>query len=56
MLIERARPIVLLLAAIWVVFLLDLILPLERLGLVPRSLTGLTGIVTMPFCTAIGAI
>jgi membrane associated rhomboid family serine protease len=49
MLVERARPIVLLLAAIWVVFLLDLILPLERLGLVPRSLTGLPGIVTMPF-------
>jgi len=32
-----------------VVFLLDLILPLEQLGLVPRSFTGLIGIVTMPF-------
>ncbi|MEM7045792.1 MAG: rhomboid family intramembrane serine protease, partial [Pseudomonadota bacterium] len=31
------------------VFLLDLILPLEKLGLVPRSLVGLIGIVTMPF-------
>ena len=49
MLIERARPIVILLAAIWLVFLFDLILPLERLGLVPRSITGLVGIVTMPF-------
>lgn len=34
---------------IWGVFLLDLILPLEQLGLVPRSITGLIGIVTMPF-------
>lgn len=48
-LIERARPIVIIVGAIWVVFLLDLILPLERLGLVPRSVIGLTGIVTMPF-------
>lgn len=48
-LIERARPIIIFVAVIWGVFLLDLILPLERLGLVPRSLTGLLGIVTMPF-------
>lgn len=46
---ERFLPIALFLAAIWVVFILDLLLPLEQLGLVPRSLTGLTGIVTMPF-------
>jgi len=47
--LERARPIIIIVSAIWVVFLLDLILPLERLGLVPRSLTGLIGIATMPF-------
>lgn len=48
-LIDRARPIVILLGLIWIVFILDLVLPLERLGLVPRSFFGLTGIVTMPF-------
>lgn len=34
---------------IWVVFALDYFLPLEQLGLIPRSLRGLTGIVAMPF-------
>ncbi|MEZ5931611.1 MAG: rhomboid family intramembrane serine protease [Alphaproteobacteria bacterium] len=48
-LMDRLRPIVLFVGAIWIVFLLDLVLPLERLGLVPRSLSGLTGIVAMPF-------
>ena len=48
-LIGRARPIVIIIGAIWAVFLLDLILPLEQLGLVPRSFFGLTGILTMPF-------
>jgi membrane associated rhomboid family serine protease len=46
---ERARPIIVIIGAIWAVFLLDLILPLEQLGLVPRSFTGLIGIATMPF-------
>jgi len=36
-------------AIIWVVFVLDRFLPLENLGLVPRTLRGLTGIVAMPF-------
>lgn len=36
-------------AVIWLVFALDLFLPLEQLGLVPRTLHGLTGIVAMPF-------
>ena len=45
----RARPILILVGLIWLVFLLDLILPLERLGLIPRSFAGLVGIVTMPF-------
>lgn len=34
---------------IWAVYVADLFLPLEQLGLVPRSLGGLTGIVAMPF-------
>lgn len=41
--------VLLLIAVIWLVFLLDLLLPLEQLGLVPRTLRGLTGIVAMPF-------
>lgn len=41
--------IVLFIAAIWLVFVFDRVLPLERLGLVPRTIGGLTGIVTMPF-------
>ena len=36
-------------AAIWAVFALDYFLPLETLGLVPRTFRGLTGIVAMPF-------
>ncbi len=48
-LVDRIRPIIIFVGMIWAVYLLDLILPLERLGLVPRSLLGLTGIVTMPF-------
>ena len=48
-LVSRARPIIIFVGAIWAVYLVDLILPLEQLGLVPRSFSGLTGIVTMPF-------
>lgn len=36
-------------AIIWVAYFLDRFLPLENLGLVPRTLRGLTGIVAMPF-------
>lgn len=36
-------------ALIWIVFGLDYFLPLENLGLVPRTLRGLTGIIAMPF-------
>ncbi len=46
---ERLLPIAVLVGAIWAVFILDLFLPLEQLGLVPRSLGGLFGIATMPF-------
>jgi membrane associated rhomboid family serine protease len=41
--------IALFIGLIWFVFVLDRILPLEVLGLVPRTMSGLTGIVTMPF-------
>lgn len=34
---------------IWVIFAFDYFLPLEQLGLVPRSFRGLIGIVAMPF-------
>ena len=34
---------------IWIVFALDIFLPLERLGLVPRTWEGLSGIIAMPF-------
>jgi membrane associated rhomboid family serine protease len=36
-------------ALIWIIFALDSFLPLETYGLVPRTLRGLAGIVTMPF-------
>lgn len=44
--------IVIFIALIWLVFLLDRFLPLEQLGLVPRSLRGIVGIVAMPFLHA----
>ena len=34
---------------IWLVFALDFFLPLEQLGLIPRTLRGLVGIIAMPF-------
>jgi membrane associated rhomboid family serine protease len=46
---EELLWIALFIAAIWGVFLLDIILPLKRFGLVPRDVGGLVGIVTMPF-------
>ena len=39
-------------AVIWVVFVIDRFLPLEQLGMIPRSLRGLMGIVTLPFLHA----
>ena len=38
--------------AVWIVFLADLLLPLEQLGLVPRTLRGLPGIFASPFLHA----
>lgn len=39
-------------ALIWIVFAFDTFLELENYGLVPRTLSGLTGIVAMPFLHA----
>lgn len=43
------KGIIIFVALIWVVFVLDQVLPLENFGLIPRSLPGLVGIVTLPF-------
>lgn len=44
--------IALFIGCIWVVFVIDRVLPLEALGLIPRQLQGLTGIIAMPFLHA----
>lgn len=49
---EEAKLIALFVGAIWLIYFADRILPLERLGLEPRDLGGLLGIVTMPFLHA----
>lgn len=49
---EEAVMIAIFVAIIWGIFLLDLFLPLERLGLIPRDTQGLTGIVAMTFLHA----
>lgn len=46
---EEIKSIIVFVGIIWLVFLLDLILPLEKLGLEPRSWHGLIGIFSMPF-------
>jgi membrane associated rhomboid family serine protease len=39
-------------AAIWIVHFLDLFMPIDQLGLIPRRLAGLVGIATMTFVHA----
>lgn len=46
---EEAIAIAIFMAIIWLVFLLDLYLPLEQWGLIPREFSGLLGIITMTF-------
>ena len=48
-LISDANPLVFMIPVIWLVFLLSLIVPLKRFGLVPRTGSGLAGVVGMPF-------
>lgn len=46
---EEALSIAIFIALIWGVYLFDLFLPLEKLGLIPRDGGGLFGIITMTF-------
>ncbi|OED42327.1 rhomboid family intramembrane serine protease [Chromatiales bacterium (ex Bugula neritina AB1)] len=46
------KGIALFLGLIWLVFVVDRFLPLENFGLIPRSLKGLVGIITLPFLHA----
>lgn len=51
---KQAYPIFLLLLAMWLVRIVDMVIPFDfnQLGLLPRSARGLLGIVTMPFLHA----
>lgn len=49
---EEAKLIAIFIATIWLVYILDRLLPLEKLGLEPRDLGGIFGIFTMPFLHA----
>lgn len=46
------RWIALFVGFIWLIFIVDRVLPLENFGLIPRSAKGLVGIVTLPFLHA----
>jgi len=52
--VEELDGVVTLIAAIWVMFAVDWLLPAEltNFGLIPRTLRGLIGIVSMPFLHA----
>ncbi|RVU86135.1 rhomboid family intramembrane serine protease [Leucothrix sargassi] len=46
---EELTSIIIFIGAIWLIFFLDLFMPLERLGLIPRDFGGIIGIFTMTF-------
>lgn len=46
---EEALSIAIFVISIWAIFLLDLVLPLEKFGLIPRDSDGLIGIFAMTF-------
>lgn len=46
---EEAIAIALFIGVIWIIFFLDRFLPLEKLGLIPRHISGLLGIASMTF-------
>ena len=46
---QKIGGVILFIATVWIVFLIDLFLPLEKLGLQPRTVVGLPGIAAMPF-------
>lgn len=49
---EELPAVIIFIATIWLVFVFDRFLPLERFGLIPRDVGGLVGIATMPFLHA----
>ena len=49
---EEVLIIALFIGSIWLIFLLDLFLPLEQFGLIPRDEQGLVGIIAMTFLHA----
>jgi membrane associated rhomboid family serine protease len=49
---ENIHTILIFTVLTWVVFLLDLVLPIENFGIRPRSMMGLIGIITAPFIHA----
>jgi len=48
-LLDQLLKVLALVGLIWLVFLLSLVLDLRQWGLVPRTFSGLAGLVTMPF-------
>ena len=46
---EEVTSIAIFIGVIWLVFVLDIFLPLEKLGLIPRDFGGLVGIFAMTF-------
>jgi membrane associated rhomboid family serine protease len=49
---EEVLAIIMFIGVIWLVFLLDSVLPLEKFGLIPRESNGLIGIIAMTFLHA----
>lgn len=47
--LSHLDPLIYLIPAIWLTFLISWVLPLNRFGLVPREFRGMFGIVSMPF-------
>ena len=47
--LKKFRTVFVLVAVIWIVFVLDRFLPLEQFALVPRTLSGIPGIFLSPF-------
>lgn len=46
---EELKSILIFVGIIWLIFILDRFLPLEKFGLIPRDLSGIFGIITMTF-------
>ncbi len=47
--IKQSRNLLIFIAFLWLVFLLSVVFPLNNLGIVPRNITGLRGIILSPF-------